>query len=137
MLSGQKEKCCDEIPAALTAIMNLESLSIPTRSDDIRFVYLYKLLSDLMKGYPVEELNPETHSVLVEAHEELMAAVNSPKGNDDLKKLENYFATGRYETEPIDENYKMLHKIMADPQWNPLNIPSEFLFNSPTVLQRK
>lgn len=126
----KKDQCRDELPAAMNAIIHLESLPAPTKADGTKFVALYKTLGDIMKGHPAEELDDMTRLMLQEGYAELEATLESPKGKEDFKKLKSYFQSGCYEAHPINEQFKALHEIMADPLWNPLNIPSEFLFNS-------
>lgn len=130
LISGEQEKCHNELSAGLSAIIHLEALPGPLKADGTKFVSLYKTLQDLMKGYPVEELDDMTRSVLAEADAELMTELQSPKGLEDFKKLQSYLASGCYDTSNSGgDQFKTLHEIMGDPQWNPLNLPSEFLFN--------
>lgn len=127
MVSERQDIAKHEVPIALDAIVHLESHPSPSESDTVKFVHLYKMISDMMKGFPVDELDDVNKLVLMEAYTELMMAVESPRGKEDLKKLETLFSQRVYEASAESDLIQELRTVLGETSFNLFGLPTEFL----------
>lgn len=117
-----------EIPLALEAITNLEHSPSQGHSDSVNLAQIYKTMSDLMKGFPVQEMTPANKDAVHEAVQEVLDIVNGPQGRDDLKMLNEFLLTGRHSALPKDQ-LQELRGIFSGGSINPLELPIEFVVN--------
>lgn len=127
LIGDRQGNCRNEIPMSLDAILHLETQPNPSESDAVKFIQLYKMISDMMKGYPVEKLDDVNKLVLMEAYAELNTAVESPRGREDLLKLETLFTHRTYETSTDSDQIQELKTILGDPTFNYFGLPTDFL----------
>jgi hypothetical protein len=93
---------------------------------------IYSTMAALMKGYPINALDPVSKKVLVDLYEELMSDVRSEVGMNDLEKMHEVFlAQG---SDPLP-NLGLEH-TMLDSDLNPLQMSLELLQRRDDILER-
>lgn len=131
MLSaGLKETCNHELPLAMKTIALSEQFPDPKNACGVDFKLLYMNLSNMMLGYPIEEMNAATAKILKETYEEVFSQIKQSDNSMNINLLRERMPNIAPPRESpsnclADEN---LAAYFADTNLNPLQIPFKNLF---------
>lgn len=126
----------NEIALAVDALAHLEpSVKNPASNMDPLLQVdilspIYEHIAILMKGEPSQEPDPECINLMHEAIKEVMAEIESPQGQEDLKKLNDLLVADKLE-EFTQGQATGVKQLFREESFNPLQLPMEFFVNKP------
>ncbi|XP_055536698.1 uncharacterized protein LOC129725191 [Wyeomyia smithii] len=128
--AGLKETCNHELALAMKMIAFSERFPDPKNAKDVNFKQLYMNLSNMMLGYPIDEMNAATAKVLKDTYEETLAQLKQSDNSSNINLLRerlSNIAPPRKSSSDCLAN-ETLPAYFADTNLNPLQIPFENLF---------